>query len=468
MEKNVTILSNSVITFNPTKIFRKNNKIFLFLINNAGIFEIDNPTASLLDFSEESYEFIYNNFKHIWPKEEFDNLLEQLTDNNILKIEENKEAISKPIDSKFNISSITLFIVQECNLRCTYCYGESGEYKNKGKMPLKIAKDAVKYLFEHSGNKKEISITFFGGEPLLDFSMIKKIVLYSKELEKEFCKKVTFSITTNGTLLTSEIEQFIKNHKFSVTLSIDGNKEVHDANRFFANKTGAYQEVVNRTESLRNSYKVNGRATVTNKGVDIVNTFEHLNTLKLNNIHMSPSVEMLDDDDYDLLIENYKKLINNFIKALDKKEYSKIRKMSNILTLLDKIHHGGSKLKNCGAGNNMVAVDIYGNLYPCHRFVINQEYIIGTIYNGLDQIKYNHIIRDMLLEENSTCNECWAKNICGGSCPQENLVMMNSIKKPYFNYCKLMKKLIEELIYLYMQLSDDDINLLFPKPNKEN
>lgn len=116
----------------------------------------------------------------------------------------------------------------------------------------------------------------------------------------------------------------------------------------------------------------------------------------------------------------------------------------------------------------MLAVDIHGNLYPCQRFVINQNYIVGDIYEGLNKIKYNDIISDMLLENNPTCKECWAKNICGGGCPHENLVMTNSIKIPYYNYCKLMRTLIEELIYIYMQLSDDERKLLFSKSNKES
>ncbi len=394
-------------------------------------------------------------------------MLDQLKDNNILE-NKNKKITSEPLDHKFNIGSIILFIVQECNLRCTYCYGEEGEYNNKGKMPLKIAKDAINYLFEHSEDKKNISVTFFGGEPLLDFSMIKEVVYYAKELEKNFNKKISFSITTNGTLITDEIEQFLKDHKFSVRISIDGEKEVHDANRFYPNKTGSYQEIINNTENLRNTYKVSGRATITSKGLNIIRTFNHLYKLKFNKINMSPCIEMLNDEDYDLLIENYKIMINDFIEALSRKEYEKIKKMSFILTLLDTIHHGGSQLKNCGAGNNMLAVDIHGNLYPCQRFVINQNYIVGDIYEGLNKIKYNDIISDMLLENNPTCKECWAKNICGGGCPHENLVMTNSIKIPYYNYCKLMRTLIEELIYIYMQLSDDERKLLFSKSNKES
>lgn len=212
-------------------------------------------------------------------------------------------------------------------------------------MPLKIAKDAINYLFEHSEDKKNISVTFFGGEPLLDFSMIKEVVYYAKELEKNFNKKISFSITTNGTLITDEIEQFLKDHKFSVRISIDGEKEVHDANRFYPNKTGSYQEIINNTENLRNTYKVSGRATITSKGLNIIRTFNHLYKLKFNKINMSPCIEMLNDEDYDLLIENYKIMINDFIEALSRKEYEKIKKMSFILTLLDTIHHGGSQLK---------------------------------------------------------------------------------------------------------------------------
>ena len=453
------------ITFYPYKILSVSGKRFILSRSCSAIFEVDDMLLDILKYDKKSLEEMFTFLADKYTEEEILNELDDLEEQYLIKTSENYDVI----DGKYNydqfetikINSIILMLCQECNLRCTYCYGENGEYNNKGRMSTEIGKKAIGFLFDNSGDYETINVIFFGGEPLLQKQLLKELTLYANHMAEEKNKKVDFSITTNATLINDELAEFFKDNHFRITVSIDGDKESTDVNRFYANKKGAYDDIVKGYNSIYKKIRTTARGTITKNNLDVLRSWNHLYSLDFNNIHLSHSVNLLTDESFDILIENYKKMIDVFYESIDKKEIRKIKHMGNVFSLVDRIHNGGMRIKNCGTLNNMFAVDIEGNLYPCHRFVSEEKMQVGDIYSGIDISKYIHHIKSMLLINYNSCYNCWAMNLCGGGCPQENYSMNGIVNKPYVNVCKMMKGIYEYAIEKYLTLDDEQRSWIF-------
>lgn len=459
------LISNDILHFYPVKIFKNINKNYLYNTKTASIFEVDEPTIELIQTSGLTYDEAYDKFKHVWSKKEFDNILSLLKEKCLLKDSQIESSFNKNLNKSKtqNICSIALFVIQECNLRCTYCYGHGGEYNNKGILKLETAKQAVDFLFEKSGEKKDISIAFFGGEPLLNFPLICEIVDYCKYRNKEFNKNITYATTTNGTLLTDKITEFLISNKFSITISIDGNKESHNINRFFENGAGSYDKVIDKTRNLIKGIPVSARATITKTNLNLVQNFHDLYEKGFKRVNMAPCSEMLDDNDYTLMADNYSEMIEEFDKLLKNKQFDKAKAMGGVIQKLSKIDGGGIRNRFCGSITKGLAVDVNGNIYPCHRFVGTTDFKIGDVFNGFDEDKYSKIINDTYASEHEDCSNCWAVNLCGGGCNSENFVTTGSIKSPNPNFCKYNKKAFESAIQYYVSMPAEERELIFNK-----
>lgn len=448
------LFKNEVLEFYPVKEIINKDKKYLYNIKTAALFETDDATIELVKSKNLTYSDAVKYFKKHWDKEQLDKLLQDMENSLILKNDKNEKKIRDLHENKIythspKLSGIVLFVIQECNLRCTYCYGDGGEYNHKGILKWDTAKKSIDFLFEQSGDNKDISITFFGGEPLMNFSIIEKCVEYSKKVNKNFNKKLYFSITTNGTLLTDKITKFLIDNDFSIVISVDGGKEVHDTNRFFANGKGTFDTLVERSKYLIENTSVAARATINNKNMDLVKTFGDLYDLGFKKITMSPCTELLSDKDYDTLANSYCNLINEYDEVLkiDKKRASAMRDIDGILS---QIESGGIRSKSCGAGTNTIAVNVDGEMFLCHRFVNMQDYSLGNINVGFDVEKYESIISDMYIDTHEECSECWASNLCGGGCANQNVIENGSIKKPITNICNMNKKFYESAIQYYV------------------
>ncbi len=237
----------------------ESDKYYPFVIKNIGddFFYYNITTNAVFQMDDDAYALLVDDQN----PEDFANTdtIRFFEDNYIIKTSENiaklEEIYSKVVKNKksLNAKSLTLMISQECNLRCTYCYGEDGEYSNKGKMNFETARKAIDFFAGQSPSDK-LSICFFGGEPLLNFELMKKVIAYVKNIEEKAGKTYTFSMTTNGTLINQEISDFIEENKISLIISIDGNKEMTDANRFYGNKKGAYEVIKKKYYQLEYLY----------------------------------------------------------------------------------------------------------------------------------------------------------------------------------------------------------------------
>ncbi|AOK90421.1 PapB family radical SAM/SPASM ranthipeptide maturase [Paenibacillus polymyxa] len=457
---------DELIQFHPYKLFEVDSKTFFYNVVTNAIFEIDSLIIDILHSKGKNEEHVVKDlakrYKLSKIREAIQNMKEAYiiaTDTNISDVE--KMGILDNSQRVFKLSSLTLFMVQECNLRCTYCYGEEGEYNQKGKMTSDIARSAVDFLIQQSGEIEQLNITFFGGEPLLNFPLIQETVQYVHEQSEIHNKKFSFSITTNGTLITPKIKNFFYKHHFAVQTSIDGDEKTHNFNRFFKGGQGSYDLLLKRTEDMRNDRKIGARGTVTPAELDLSKSFDHLVKLGFRKIYLSPALYSLSDEHYDTLSKEMVKLVEQFRELLEREDYVTAKKMSNVLGMLSKIHSGGPRIHFCGAGTNAAAVDVRGNLFPCHRFVGEDECSIGNLFDEDPLSKQYNFIENSTVRNRTTCSKCWAKNLCGGGCHQENFAENGNVNQPVGKLCKVTKNFINATIKLYLQLTQEQRSILF-------
>ncbi|MDZ5255179.1 PapB family radical SAM/SPASM ranthipeptide maturase [Clostridium sp. LIBA-8841] len=446
-----------VLEFYPFKIFKQNNKIYLYTINSNGLFELDYRTLLLIENEGKSIKEAYNNLKHLFSKNEFIEVLIQMEQVEFLKgFEKIYNNDTYLLDKK--LSSLTLMVIQECNMRCKYCYGDGGEYSDKGKMNKEVALKAIDFLIDNT-DERELLIAFLGGEPLLNFKLIKEVVNYCKIKEKKYNKKFSYTITTNGTVINDEIEEFLVENNISIQISIDGVKEKHNENRYFSNKRESYDEIIIKTKNIRKYDKITARATATKNNLNFIEIFNHLNSLGFKCIPIALAQNLLDDNDYKKATEEYVKFINYFENLIKEKKYFEINKFPMLKSALEKIEFSNKRSLGCGAGRNTYAVDIYGNLFPCHRFVANKEYCVGSIFKKFNNI--DKFIKKFNVYSHKQCENCWVQNLCLGGCPNENLVNTGNIQTSSYRNCNFTKIIYEEIIKLYLRLDDEDKKHIF-------
>ena len=370
--------------------------------------------------------------------------------------------------SKHNyiIDNISLFLAQECNMRCVYCYGADGEYGLKGMMSEETAFRAVDWLIANSGSAETVRICFFGGEPLLNFSLMKKTVKYARRQAGQHGKTVAFSMTTNGSLLRNEVLSFIKSQDIDPVISFDGPPEYQNRQRPFKGGRGSYNKVlanVRKLKAVRPYLKA--RATVygdadprrIKESADLAGfsscLIEKASPAILNGLtpeaHEDGSQERMSRR----LIAYYHEETHKLLAAIRERRIDihsppdLFLAMSSV-ALKRKRHHG------CGVGKRMVGITITGDIYPCHRFAGQEDQRIGTIsdYRVDGANEYHRSIVDTLPE----CRQCWARYFCGGGCFYHNLAHTGDMHRPEALDCEERRAMYEGLIRVYCQLDEDE------------
>jgi uncharacterized protein len=430
---------------------------------NTGIFEIDDKVEKVLKLSGMSFEVMKVSLEGICTIEELKDCLSLMENEMFLKTKENDIKLVRNLNPEIDnrIMCVTLMLIQECNMKCKYCFAGDGEYHDKGRMSLSIAKKSIDFLINSSDDLDEIQVSLFGGEPLLAMPLIRELVEYIKIKERETKKKIYIGMTTNGTLITKEIEKFLIENRINIQISIDGDKKTHDSNRYFKYRAGSYDKVIEKTKSMREKKLLTARATITDEGLDILKTFYHLDSLGFRGIAIAPANNLLSKKSYEILLDNQIKYIREFERLVKKERLDLAKKMTMTMSMLQKIHYGSIRFLVCGVGRNAYAIDINGDIYPCHRFVSNKEFKLGDIFNGVKN--RNSFINKVLVLNHRQCNNCWAKNLCLGSCPHENLMATGSIQQSSDQNCNLIKSMYEEAIKVYLNLTEEEKREIFSK-----
>ena len=370
------------------------------------------------------------------------------------------------IDYKNNsrvIKALCLHIAHTCNLNCSYCFASQGKYQGeRALMSFEVGKQAFDFLIANSGTRRNLEVDFFGGEPLINFDVVKQLVAYARSIEKQAGKNFRFTLTTNGMLLDDDVIDFLNKEMSNVVLSLDGRKEVNDHFRRDYSGRGSYDTIVPKFKRLvekRGGKNYYVRGTFTHNNIDFTNDILHMHDLGFKELSMEPVVCPPDDPyalteaDLPVLFEQYEILAKEMIKR---------KKAGNGFTF----YHYMLDLKNgpciykritgCGSGTEYMAVTPWGELFPCHQFVGDEKYSLGNIWDGVKNTAVQDEFRSCNAYARPECRDCWAKLYCSGGCAANAYHATGSINGIYKYGCELFKKRIECAVMMQVADSEED------------
>ena len=348
------------------------------------------------------------------------------------------------------IKALCLHVAHTCNLNCSYCFASQGKYHgDRALMSLEVGKRAMDFLIENSGTRRNLEVDFFGGEPLMNFDVVKQIVAYARSIEKEKGKNFRFTLTTNGMLIDDDVIDFCNKEMSNVVLSLDGRKEIHDRLRVDYKGNGSYDVIVPKFKKLVEARGDKGyymRGTFTHANPDFTNDVFHMADLGFTELSMEPVVAKSDDpaaltpEDIEIVKDQYEILAKDMLRR--EQEGRPITFYHYMLDLKEGpcIY---KRISGCGSGTEYMAVTPWGDLYPCHQFVGEEEYKLGNIYDGVTNEKVREEFRSCNAYARPDCKDCWAKLYCSGGCAANAYHASGSITGVYKPGCELFKKRIE-------------------------
>ena len=348
------------------------------------------------------------------------------------------------------IKALCLHVAHTCNLNCSYCFASQGKYHGeRAVMSYEVGKRALDFLIENSGTRRNLEVDFFGGEPLMNWQVVKDLVAYARSIEKEKGKNFRFTLTTNGMLIDDDVIDFANREMSNVVLSLDGRREIHDATRVDYAGNGSYDRIVPKFQKLvaaRGDKSYYMRGTFTHRNPDFTKDLFHMADLGFTELSMEPVVCAPDDpaaltpEDIEIVKEQYEILAKEMIKRDKEGRGFTFYHYMIDLTKGPCIY---KRISGCGSGTEYMAVTPWGDLYPCHQFVGEEAYKLGNIWDGVT----NTALRDEFKLCNAyarpECDDCWAKLYCSGGCAANAFHATGSIRGVYEPGCELFKKRIE-------------------------
>ena len=348
------------------------------------------------------------------------------------------------------IKALCLHVAHTCNLNCEYCFASQGKYHGeRALMSFEVGKRALDFLIENSGTRRNLEVDFFGGEPLMNWDVVKELVAYARVQEKIHNKNFRFTLTTNGMLIDDDVIEFSNREMSNVVLSLDGRPEVHDRLRVDYMGRGSYDTIVPKFQEFvkrRGGKNYYMRGTFTHNNVDFTNDIFHMADLGFTELSMEPVVcapedkSALTQEDLPVLFDQYEILAKEMIKR--KKEGKPFTFYHYMLDLT----HGPciyKRISGCGSGTEYMAVTPTGDLYPCHQFVGDTKYLLGNIWDGVTNKEIQNEFKLCNAYARPECNDCWAKLYCSGGCAANSYHASGKITGIYEYGCELFKKRIE-------------------------
>ncbi|EOS52097.1 SCIFF radical SAM maturase [Lachnospiraceae bacterium MD335] len=378
-----------------------------------------------------------------------------------------EDIYEKSIDAFQNretvVKALCLHIAHDCNLKCQYCFAEEGEYHGRrALMSFEVGKKALDFLVANSGHRVNLEVDFFGGEPLMNWQVVKDLVAYGRSLEKPHNKKFRFTLTTNGVLLDDDIIAFANKEMANIVLSVDGRKEVHDKMRPMAGGQGSYDLIIPKFQKVaesRNQTNYYVRGTFTHFNKDFAADVCHLADLGFRQISVEPVVApesapyALSEADLPALLAEYDKLAAEMIKR--KKEGNTFNFFHFMIDL-----KGGpcvyKRLSGCGSGTEYLAVTPWGDFYPCHQFVGQEEFLMGNVDDGITNTDIREAFKTCNVYSKEKCKNCFAKFYCSGGCAANSYNFHGSIHDAYDLGCELQRKRVECAIMLKAAFAEKD------------
>lgn len=439
--------------------FERNGVYVVLDVNSGAVHVIDEMVYKILDHYPENdmdvtVDLLKNDFKQDEIRlaiSEIQMLIDQeqlFSEDKYIKNLEFKNR--KPV-----IKAMCLHVAHDCDLRCKYCFASQGDFEgDRSLMSLEVGKKALKFLVENSGNRRNLEVDFFGGEPLMNFDVVKELVTYGKSLEKDNNKNFRFTITTNGVLLDDKKIDYINENMDNVVLSIDGRKEVNDLMRTTPNGKGSYDIIVPKFKDLikkrgEKTYYIRG--TFTKFNTDFAKDVIHFSDLGFKSTSVEPVVTK-PEYDYALSEKDLEEIFNQYDLLADELLARKnTEKEFDFFHFTMDLSQGPciiKRLSGCGAGSEYVAITPEGDIYPCHQFVGDEDFKIGNILEGTYNNHLSNDFKEAHVYNKEKCKECWAKFYCSGGCHANAYNFNNDINIPYDLGCEMERKRIECSLYI--------------------
>ena len=360
------------------------------------------------------------------------------------------------------VKALCLHVAHTCNLNCSYCFASQGKYHGeRALMSLEVGKRAIDFLIENSRTRHNLEVDFFGGEPLMNWEVVKQIVAYARSVEKQHSKNFRFTLTTNGMLINDEVIEFANREMSNVVLSLDGRREVHDATRVDYAGHGSYDRIVPKFQKLVAARGGKGyymRGTFTHRNPDFTKDVLHMADLGFTELSMEPVVAAPDDPmaltsaDIEIVKQQYELLATEMLRRERAGKPITFYHYMIDLTAGPCIY---KRISGCGSGTEYMAVTPWGDLYPCHQFVGEDAYRLGNIWDGVTNRELREEFRACNAYARPECADCWAKLYCSGGCAANAYHASGSIRGVYKPGCELFRKRIECAIMMKVAEEQD-------------
>jgi uncharacterized protein len=442
--------------------FKQGENYFVLDVNTGAVHIVDELVYDILDDNKikslkEVIEELSGKYNEKELAEAYKEIQELAEEGVIYSEDQYEEIANSSMEDRDYIKAICLNIIHGCNLRCKYCFADEGEYHgHKGVMTLDTAKKAIDYVIKRSGPRKNIEIDLFGGEPTMIMDTIKDIIKYARDNEAKWKKNIRFTMTTNATLLTDEMMEYMDKEMGNIILSLDGRKEVNDNVRIKVDGSGSYDDILPNIKKMI-SKRTKGktfyvRGTFTRQNTDFYQDVMLMLNEGFREISIEPVVLedghplSLREGDLAEIFDNYDKLYNEMAKRKREKKDEFTFYHFNIDI------QGGpcvyKRISGCGAGFEYVAITPQGEVYPCHQFVGKEEYKLGSVYDDSFNSELSREFKKAHIYNKPKCKDCWARFYCSGGCQANNVNFNGDMKIPYEIGCKMQKKRIECAIAL--------------------
>jgi uncharacterized protein len=447
---------------------------FLYLVPSAAVVRLDAAAGAVLaalDAGPLTRAEIEDSLSSRYPNAEVEAAIgELLAVQAIGRAAAPRTAMLKVLPTSVPLQTMVLNVTSKCNLACTYCY-EYGEDRvvedAENSMPRfldeETARASVDFMFAQAGANPIVNLTFFGGETLLNFPVLKTTLAYARKKGDESGKRVRFSLTTNATLLRPEIVEWLIENEVGVTVSIDGPKEMQDRFRVFHSGAGSYDVVLPKVKELlrRHTRKpIGARVTLTRQNLDIIGIFRHLTEeVGFQQVGFAPVTTAQGRDyaisdgegGYDLMLQQFQALAWEFLERTVAGEY---HGFSNVTETLEEIHKGVSKAYPCGAGVGLVGVATNGEVGLCHRFAGSEQHRLGSVREGIDTARQSDFLDRNHIAEKTDCHTCWARPLCSGGCYHEAHTRYGTTTHANLHYCEWIRAWTHTCLEVYGELAE--------------
>ncbi len=449
---------------------------FLYLVPSGGIFQLDELSGAVLDRFRTGAASAEQVVSDLLPRgfapDDIAETVQELFELRALRDGKGFENIVQEPPADFPLQTLVMNVTNQCNLSCQYCYefGADKVATPEGKakfMDWETGRQTVDYLIRESGSRKNIHITFFGGETLMNFPLLKKIVGYARDETAKRGKTIDFSLTTNATLLSTAIIEFLSENDIGVTVSIDGPKATNDQFRVFPNGRGSYDIIVPKIRELiarHRSRPIVARVTLTTPDVDVLGIYKHLkHDLGFYEVGIAPVTTSPDrlysigERGMDKVLDQFRALSQEYLSFALKNQH---HGFSNVSDTLSELHQGISKSHPCGAGLGLVGVGPSGDIAPCHRFVDSDIHKLGHISTGIDTARKADFLDRGNIGNKYDCQTCWARPLCAGGCHHEAFVRYGDTGHANLHYCDWIRDWTDICLGIYGTLADSNPRFL--------